>query len=153
MTGGAAWAVTPARGSGRCCCPGCSSSTSPTPATWSRTTTVNWSPSSSASSPKPSEAPATCTLSASTRLCSAPGWAAVYALFTAAVTERGARELRCITSPGNAASIGFHTRLGFRIQPGDGPVHGVPVHSDHDGPGLHRVVFTRLIGDRSQTPL
>ena len=67
--------------------------------------------------------------------------------FRAAVGGRGAREVRCVTSPGNAASIAFHTRLGFRPEPGDPVADGVPVHADHDGPGLHRAVLVRAVTD------
>ncbi|MEX5719359.1 GNAT family N-acetyltransferase [Geodermatophilus maliterrae] len=71
----------------------------------------------------------------------------LHARFGAVASERGAREVRCVTSPGNAASIAFHTRLGFRAEPGDLLVDGVPVHADHDGPGLHRVVLARPVAD------
>ncbi|MGY1844718.1 N-acetyltransferase family protein [Modestobacter sp. SYSU DS0875] len=72
----------------------------------------------------------------------------LYARFCAAATARGAWKVGCITSPGNRNSIAFHTRLGFRLEPGDRTVNGIPVHSDHDGPGLHRVLFTRSLDDR-----
>ncbi|MCW2537592.1 MAG: GCN5-related N-acetyltransferase [Modestobacter sp.] len=75
----------------------------------------------------------------------------LYERFCAAATARGAREVGCITSPGNRDSIAFHTRLGFRLEPGDRTVDGIPVHSDHDGPGLHRVVFTRSLDNRGPT--
>jgi len=67
----------------------------------------------------------------------------LYEAFSAAMTARGAREVRCITSPSNAGSIAFHTRMGFALEPGDREVDGVPVHSDYDGPGLDRVSFVR----------
>jgi len=75
----------------------------------------------------------------------------LYARFSAAAVARSAREVECITSPSNQNSIAFHTRLGFRIDPGDRTVDGIPVHSDHDGPGLHRVVFTRHLDARGPT--
>ncbi|MEU5235645.1 hypothetical protein ACH4UR_02190 [Streptomyces lydicus] len=41
-------------------------------------------------------------------------------------------------------SIAYHTRMGFRLEPGDRTdEHGVPVHRDYDGPGLDRVSFVR----------
>lgn len=61
--------------------------------------------------------------------------------------ERGACRVECITSPGNAASLAFHTRLGFGIVAGDHVVDGVAVQSDYDGPRLDRVVFVRPIDD------
>lgn len=69
----------------------------------------------------------------------------LYDRFSAAATHRGAREVRCITSPGNSVSIAFHTGLGFRMEPGSSTVRGVPVHADHDGPGLDHVVLTRSV--------
>jgi ribosomal protein S18 acetylase RimI-like enzyme len=71
----------------------------------------------------------------------------LYARFFGAAAARGAREIGCITSPGNQNSIAFHTRLGFRIHAGDRTVDGIPIHSDHDGPGLHRIVLTRTLDD------
>ncbi|MGY1747374.1 N-acetyltransferase family protein [Blastococcus sp. SYSU D00695] len=67
----------------------------------------------------------------------------LYEAFCSAMAGCGAREVRCITSPTNAASIAFHTRLGFVLEPGDRTEDGVPVHSDYDGPGLDRVSFVR----------
>jgi GNAT superfamily N-acetyltransferase len=70
---------------------------------------------------------------------------ALYRRFADHVAARGARRLACLTSPGNATSLRFHRGLGFDVVPGDGVVDGVPVHRDHDGPGLHRVLFTRAV--------
>ncbi|MFD8327740.1 hypothetical protein [Streptomyces lydicus] len=56
----------------------------------------------------------------------------------------GRTRIRCITSPDNRASLAWHTRMGFRPEPGDRTdEHGVPVHRDYDGPGLDRVSFVR----------
>jgi GNAT superfamily N-acetyltransferase len=71
------------------------------------------------------------------------GW--LYRRFFAVAAARGAREVRCITSPGNAGSRAFHARMGFRMEPGDRDVDGVPVQSDYDGPGLDRVSFVRSL--------
>ena len=67
----------------------------------------------------------------------------LYEAFFAFAAARGAREVRCITGPGNRASVAFHTRMGFALEPGDREEDGVPVHSDYDGPGLDRVSFVR----------
>ncbi|MGY1812904.1 N-acetyltransferase family protein [Blastococcus sp. SYSU D00820] len=67
----------------------------------------------------------------------------LYEGFSAAAAARGAREIRCITSPVNRGSLAFHTRLGFTVEPGDKEVDGIPVHSDYDGPGLDRLSFVR----------
>jgi GNAT superfamily N-acetyltransferase len=83
---------------------------------------------------------------------------ALYRRFAEHVAGRGARRLSCLTSPGNTASLRFHRALGFAVVPGDDVVDGVPVHRDHDGPGLHRVLFTRAldggqpVGYRSRSP-
>jgi GNAT superfamily N-acetyltransferase len=67
--------------------------------------------------------------------------------FAEHVAQRGARRLRRMTSPGNAASLRLHRSLGFDVVPGDDVVGGVPVHRDHDGPGLHRVLFTLALDE------
>ena len=70
---------------------------------------------------------------------------ALYARFAALATGRGADTVRCITGPDNRTSIAFHTAMGFAMEPGDTLVDGVPVHLDHDGPGLDRVCFVRSL--------
>jgi len=70
---------------------------------------------------------------------------ALYQRFLDDAARQGARTVRCITSPGNAASLAFHTALGFFVEVGDGEVDGVPVLRDHDGPGRHRVRFLRRL--------
>lgn len=73
----------------------------------------------------------------------------LYRLFTEHAVRRGVRELRCITSPGNALSVAFHTGLGFEVDPGDRLVDDVAVQGDYDGPGVDRITFTH----RLVTPL
>ncbi|MFD7106771.1 GNAT family N-acetyltransferase [Streptomyces celluloflavus] len=68
---------------------------------------------------------------------------ALYRRFFNAVGALGRTRIRCITSPGNLDSIAYHTRMGFRMEPGDRLDQGVPVHLDYDGPGLDRVSFIR----------
>ena len=65
----------------------------------------------------------------------------------AQVAQRGVRRLACLTSPGNVTSLRFHRALGFDVIPGNDVVDGVPVHRDHDGPGLHRVLFSCALRD------
>ena len=67
----------------------------------------------------------------------------LYEAFFAVAIARGAREVRCITSPVNTGSIAFHSRMGFTLEAGDRELDGIPVHSDYDGPGLDRVSFVR----------
>ncbi len=72
------------------------------------------------------------------------GWArGLYRRYFAMARDLGRNRVRCITSPANRTSIAFHTRLGFRMEPGDRLDNDIPVHSDYDGPGLDRVSFVR----------
>ena len=67
---------------------------------------------------------------------------ALYERFCEGVRALGCREVRCVTSPRNAASIAFHRRLGFVPQPGDAELaDGTPYARDYDGPGADRVCF------------
>ncbi|MEW1659530.1 GNAT family N-acetyltransferase [Streptomyces sp. NPDC093707] len=69
---------------------------------------------------------------------------ALYRRFFALAQEAGRRRIRCITSPNNRNSIAYHTRMGFRLEPGDYVDEaGTPVHRDYDGSGLDRVLFVR----------
>lgn len=69
----------------------------------------------------------------------------LYTRFFECAAARGARSVRCITSPGNSASLAFHNRLGFAVEPSQTLVEGVAVQRDYDGPGLDRVAFTRSL--------
>lgn len=69
----------------------------------------------------------------------------LYERFFETVRARGVEAVRCITSPVNSASIAFHTRMGFTIEPGDGEVNGMAVARDADGPGEHRVRFRKAL--------
>lgn len=71
--------------------------------------------------------------------------AAIYGQFFNDATRRGARTVKCITSPENDVSVAFHRALGFDFEPGDTVLDGIPVHLDYDGPGLDRVAFTRSL--------
>ncbi len=53
--------------------------------------------------------------------------------------------VRCVTSPVNKASITFHKRLGFTIEPGNAEVDGVQVNRDYDGPSEERVLFVKRL--------
>jgi len=59
----------------------------------------------------------------------------LYAWFFEQARRRGAKRVKCVTSPENTGSQAYHARLGF----------AAPV-PDYDGPGLARVVFTRELG-------
>ncbi|MFD3518250.1 GNAT family N-acetyltransferase [Streptomyces sp. NPDC058657] len=58
---------------------------------------------------------------------------ALYRAFFALARSHGRRYVHCVTSPENAASQAFHTRLGFTAS---------AVKPDYDGPGLDRVAFS-----------
>ena len=67
----------------------------------------------------------------------------LYERFFAECRNAGRRVVRCNTSPVNHGSIAFHTRMGFRLVPGDVEIDGAPVSSGYDGPGQDRVVFVK----------
>ncbi|GAB2617763.1 GNAT family N-acetyltransferase [Streptomyces capparidis] len=69
----------------------------------------------------------------------------LYTAFFQRAAEAGRTEVRAITSPGNAGSIAFHRAMGFTLEMGDRVVDGLPVHSDYDGPGQHRVCFHKKL--------
>jgi RimJ/RimL family protein N-acetyltransferase len=57
----------------------------------------------------------------------------------------GRKIIRACTSPVNRGSVKFHRRLGFRLEPGDDEIDGLPVTSDYNRPGDHKVLFTKYI--------
>ena len=77
----------------------------------------------------------------------------LYMEFFKTVRQMGATRVRLTVDPANTASLGFHTRLGFRpeiigerIQ-----VDNVWAAKDFNGPGRHMVPFVREIaGERCQ---
>ncbi len=69
----------------------------------------------------------------------------LYQRFFETVLARGVEVVRCITSPVNSASIAFHTRMGFTLEPSDDEINGLPVARDYDGPGEHRVRFRKAL--------
>ncbi|MGW2231043.1 N-acetyltransferase family protein [Streptomyces formicae] len=69
----------------------------------------------------------------------------LYEEFFRAAAAAGRTEVRSITSPRNTRSIAFHRAMGFTLEPGDHEADGLPVHSDYDGPGHHRVCFRRAL--------
>ncbi|GAA3376366.1 GNAT family N-acetyltransferase [Streptomyces sannanensis] len=69
----------------------------------------------------------------------------LYTTFFKHAAAAGRKEVRAITSTGNAGSVAFHRAMGFTLEEGDREVDGLPVHSDYDGPGQDRVCFRRMI--------
>ena len=61
----------------------------------------------------------------------------LYERFFDTVRADGCTAVRCITSPANTDSIGFHEALGFEVD---------RVVEDYDGPGEDRVLFVRHLG-------
>ncbi len=69
----------------------------------------------------------------------------LYVQFFGLAAAAGGREVRCVTSPLNSASVAFHRRLGFEPLPGDAELDGVSFQRDYDGPGEDRVRFRRIL--------
>lgn len=66
----------------------------------------------------------------------------LYERFFDAMRASGCRRVEAITGPGNVASQRFHRAMGFDFT-GDTEIEGVRAWRDYDGPGEHRVGFTR----------
>lgn len=69
----------------------------------------------------------------------------LYETFFACVKEQDRKVVRSVTSPVNKGSIAFHTKMGFKIEPGDKVKDGVSIHSNYDGKNEDRVRFMCLI--------
>lgn len=68
----------------------------------------------------------------------------LYERFFDAMRASGATRVEAITGPGNVASQRFHRAMGFDAT-GDTEIEGVLAWRDYDGPGEHRVAFTRAL--------
>jgi len=69
----------------------------------------------------------------------------LYDAFFAAAAARGATVVRAVTAPVNRGSVEFHRRMGFRLEPGDLEVDGIPVTAGYDGRGNDRVRFVKSL--------
>jgi predicted GNAT superfamily acetyltransferase len=69
----------------------------------------------------------------------------LYETFFQAAEARRCVLVRAVTSPVNRGSVAFHQRMGFRLEPGDADVDGIPVSSGYDGRGGDRVRFIRSL--------
>ena len=69
----------------------------------------------------------------------------LYERFFTAARQRGCTTVRCVTSPVNAGSIAFHTRMGFAVEHVNGQAGGVPCTLNYDGNGQDRVLFVRSL--------
>lgn len=70
---------------------------------------------------------------------------ALYERFFEAVERHGRPIVRCVTSPVNKASIAFHTRIGFQIEPQNAIADGIAIYPDYDGPAHDRVLFVKKL--------
>jgi GNAT superfamily N-acetyltransferase len=68
---------------------------------------------------------------------------ALYERFFQLAREAGRRRVRCVTSPTNTASIGFHRAMGFYAGGGVAECRALPIHKDYDGPGEDRVLLVK----------
>jgi ribosomal protein S18 acetylase RimI-like enzyme len=68
----------------------------------------------------------------------------LYERFFDAMRASGCRRVEAITGPGNVGSQRFHRAMGFELT-GDAEIEGVLAWRDYDGPGEHRVGFTRSL--------
>ncbi|MCM3617516.1 GNAT family N-acetyltransferase [Sutcliffiella horikoshii] len=75
----------------------------------------------------------------------------LYEHFFHAVKEKGCTEVSCVTSPVNATSINFHTKMGFAMKDGDVVLDGTPINQNYDGIGQDRVVFVKSLEAWSDT--
>jgi GNAT superfamily N-acetyltransferase len=72
---------------------------------------------------------------------------ALYERFFTLVGERGSTVVVAETGSFNRASVAFHRRLGFSLEPGDGEVDGVPVQHDYLGTGEDVVLFRKRLDE------
>lgn len=68
----------------------------------------------------------------------------LYEAFFAEARAAGCHRVDAITGPPNRRAQAFHLAMGFTIS-GDADVDGVRARLDYDGPGQHRVAFSRPI--------
>ena len=69
----------------------------------------------------------------------------LYERFFEICRNHGRNIIRACTSPVNRGSVEFHKRIGFQLEPGDDKIDGLPVTSDYNRPGDHKVQFTKFI--------
>ena len=69
----------------------------------------------------------------------------LYERFFEICRNHGRNIIRACTSPVNRGSVDFHKRIGFELEPGDDKIDGLPVTSDYNWPGDHKVQFTKFI--------
>lgn len=65
----------------------------------------------------------------------------LYERFFESCSRAGRRRVRCVTSPTNTVSIGFHQAMGFELERTGDAV----AKPDYDGPGVPRIAFVRSV--------
>jgi ribosomal protein S18 acetylase RimI-like enzyme len=68
----------------------------------------------------------------------------LYERFFDEMRASGCVRVDAITGPVNRRSQDFHRAMGFELS-GDTVIDGVPAWRDYDGPGEHRVAFSRAL--------
>ena len=69
----------------------------------------------------------------------------LYESFFEICRRHGRNIIRACTSPVNRGSVEFHQRIGFQIEAGDDEIDDLPVTSDYNRHGDHKVRFAKLI--------
>jgi predicted GNAT superfamily acetyltransferase len=67
----------------------------------------------------------------------------LYERFFELAAAEGRELVRCVTSPVNRASVAFHRRLGFEVEPGTGDAGGIAFTPRYDGEDGDRVRLVR----------
>ncbi|MBI3897710.1 MAG: GNAT family N-acetyltransferase [Gammaproteobacteria bacterium] len=75
----------------------------------------------------------------------------LYERFFAAAQTSGRNVIRCVAAPINKASISFHLRMGFSIEPSEKTIDGISFVGDYDGNGADRVLFSKRL-DLAESP-
>lgn len=70
----------------------------------------------------------------------------LYKKFFEAAKKSVCTIVRCVTSPVNKASLSFHQRLGFSMEPNDKKIDAIPVAENYDGRNNDRVLLYKDLG-------
>lgn len=76
----------------------------------------------------------------------------LYRRFFALARGRGSTVVVAETGAFNRASVAFHRRLGFSLEPGDDEVDGIPIQRDFLGTGEDVVLFRRRLDEPVSLP-
>ena len=69
----------------------------------------------------------------------------LYNSFSEICIEDGRSIIKSCTSPVNKASVGFHKRMGFKIEKGNSEIDGIQVTLNHNKPNDPKVLFKKLL--------